>query len=471
MKKTMSGKILAAVSGAVLAVLVFAGTPSVSLAYTQATGIVSADAAKVRKEPSTSSDAVAGLLKGSTVTVTDEVTDSAGMLWYKVTVENSAGYIRSDLLIKASTPTGTATTTADNTQTTAQTTANTKPAATTATPIAETKAYVNYESARVREGASTDHEIVGSVTKNTPVTITGEAKAGSGSKWYQIRYKNQAGNEMTGFVRSDLITVGDPPAQEAAPEEPEPAEGEAAAEETPEGEVTEEGGDAAGEGEEPPEDTQAQEPVPEETVKPDYEMVYTQNNEGTEEWYLYDNINGTRQTLAGLMAAAEAGSKQSEADADQVSTQKIIIIVLAVVAAVLAIAVTLLLFKMKDMYDEDYEDYEDDEDDEEDEDEDDEEDDEDDEEEEVIRVVKKKRTSDVPQQEKTVIRQKTPQTRTGTKENVKPVSVKKVEYDPEEESFEAGSAVVPKSQPKRKAKNFLVDDEFEFEFLNMDDKE
>ena len=36
--------------------------------------------------------------KGSSVTVTDEVTDSAGSKWYKVTFEGNTGYIRSDLL-------------------------------------------------------------------------------------------------------------------------------------------------------------------------------------------------------------------------------------------------------------------------------------------------------------------------------------------------------------------------------------
>ena len=51
------------------------------------------------------------------------------------------------------------------------------------------------------------------------------------------------------------------------------------------------------------------------------------------------------------------------------------------------------------------------------------------------------------------------------------LTVKNVEYIPEEEPFEPGKPVVSKPQPKRKAKNFLIDDdEFEFEFLNMDDR-
>ena len=162
-------------------------------------------------------------------------------MWYKVTVEGSTGYIRSDLLLKAN---PTSSTTSNNTQTT-QTTQNTtssKPAATTVKAIAETKAYVNYDSARVREGASTNHEIVGSAVKNTPVTITGEAKANDGKLWYQVKYNNTSGREVVGFIRSDLLTIGEPPApaetetSEQTPQE-QPAEGD-----TAEGDGSAEGG-------------------------------------------------------------------------------------------------------------------------------------------------------------------------------------------------------------------------------------
>ncbi len=460
MKKTITGKLLAVAAYALLSIAIFIGTPSVSLAYTQTTGIVSADAAKVRKEPTTSSDVVVGLLKGSTVSVTDEVTDSAGTLWYKVTVDNSTGYIRSDLMIKATTSTGTATTSTDST-TTNSTTANStqtesKPAATTATPIAETKAYVSYESARIREGASTEHETLGSATKNTVVTITGEAKASDGKKWYQIKYTTSSGNEVVGFIRADLVTVGDPPAattteteQPATTEE----DTETTGEEDTDAALAEEGGDAAAE--------ETQEPVPEEEeLKPDYEMVYTQNDSGENEWYLYDNINGTRQTLSGLMTAAEAGAAQSESDSDQLATQKIVIIVLAVVAALLAITVTLLLFKIKDLYDDG--DYDEDEDDEEDDDEDDDEEDDDEDEDEDDDEDEE----EPPVRRRSGAKQTKPPLKAVKERTAKePVSkVRKIDYDQEEE--------VPAPAPKKKAKNFLIDDdEFEFEFLNMEDKD
>lgn len=250
MRTTLGRKIVTIMSGIILAAAMFINTPAEVMAYQPTVGIVSAAAAKVRKEPNTSSDVVGSVLKGSSVTVTDEVTDSAGSKWYKVTFEGNTGYIRSDLLIKAtvSTPNTVQTTT----QTVPVITAGSKPAATTATPIAETKAYVNYKSVVVRQGASTDHEVMGSVTENTSVIITGEANGANGRKWYQIRYTNQSGREVIGFVRADLLTVGDPPAAAAAPEAPadEPAEP------APE-EGAEAGAGEGGEGTEAPEGEEA----------------------------------------------------------------------------------------------------------------------------------------------------------------------------------------------------------------------
>ena len=424
MRTTLGRKMVTIMAGILLAAVMFMNIPAEAMAYQPTVGIVSADAAKVRKEPSTSSDVAGSVLKGSSVTVTDEVTDSAGSKWYKVTFEGNTGYIRSDLLIKATVSTP------NNVQTTTQTVqvaaTGSKPAATTATPIAETKAYVNYKSVVVRQGASTDHEVMGSVTENTPVIITGEANGANGRKWYQIRYTNQSGREVIGFVRADLLTVGDPPA--AAPAE-----------------------------------APVEEPAPEEPqAKPDYEMVFTQNDQGVEEWFLYDNINGTRQALSNLQAAAEAGASMGTVDEEELSIQKIIIIALGAAVAILLIVVILLLFKIKDLNDDD----EDDDDDDEDDDDDDDDDEEEDEEEEEKKKPRKKRS--MADNLKAVNNAGSAKI---AKEKEKGITIKNVEYIPEEEPFEPGRSVVSKPQAKRKAKNFLIDDdEFEFEFLNMDDR-
>ena len=130
--------------------------------------------------------------------------------------------------------------------------------------------------------------------------------------------------------------------------------------------------------------------------------------------------------------------------------------------AILAVTVVILLFKIKDAYSDEYED-DDDEDDEDDEDEDD--DDEDEDEEEEVRPRKKSMSDNL----KAV--SNAGSVKVAREKERSSITVKNVEYIPEEEPFEPGKPVVSKPQSKRKAKNFLIDDdEFEFEFLNMDDR-
>lgn len=89
MRISLGRKFFTIISGIVLAVVIFIGVPATSMAYQPTVGIVSAAAAKVRKEPNTSSDVVGSLLKGSSVTITDEVT-----------VQNSQGYTEKPYLEK-----------------------------------------------------------------------------------------------------------------------------------------------------------------------------------------------------------------------------------------------------------------------------------------------------------------------------------------------------------------------------------
>ncbi len=149
-------------------------------------------------------------------------------------------------------------------------------------------------------------------------------------------------------------------------------------------------------------------------------------------------------------------------DEEELSIQKIIIIALGAAVAILLIVVILLLFKIKDLNDDD----EDDDDDDEDDDDDDDDDEEEDEEEEEKKKPRKKRS--MADNLKAVNNAGSAKI---AKEKEKGITIKNVEYIPEEEPFEPGRSVVSKPQAKRKAKNFLIDDdEFEFEFLNMDDR-
>ena len=440
--RKLLGKRLLTVACAMFGAVLLAVVPMDSV-QAQTTGVVSVGSAKVRKEASTGSEVVAGVAQGSVVTIVDEIKDSAGKTWYKVTVENKTGYIRSDLMSKSGGSSSGGSSSA--------------PAATQATPIAATKAYINYESVRVRSGASTSHETKGSIVKNTSVTIVGEAKSSDGKKWYEIEYNNPSGKAAKGFVRADLVTVGEPPAPpqaaEPATEAPEEPAEEVPAE-TPAG-AADESGQMIGEAE-------GGAAAAEEAGKPDYEMVFTANPDGVEEWYLYDNITNTRQTLSGLMEAANLGAQLSQnPEKEAPAWQLYMIIGLAVALLIALIVITLLAFKVRDLCYDDYM-YEDDE-------EIDEEDEEDEEEAEpVYEEVKPLRRAKASVPKANMPKANMPRT-------IMPVTYKS---EPPVEAAEAAPvkrreaepAPAPSPQPRRKTKNFLIeDDEFEFEFLNIDD--
>ncbi len=408
-----------------------------------ASGKVVAETAKIRSEASTGSSVVGSTVKGKTIDIVGAVKDSSGTVWYKVpNGNNTYGYIRSDLVetsddIKveaASTAAATTTTTTE------------KPADTVPTSIGEQAATIAVDSAKIRSGASTSHDPVASLSKGESVTLIGEATDSAGKKWYQIRF-NKNGSSKEGYIRSDLITMGassDGAANtdgsqtdgtdtaEADGSEETPADGENT--EIPEGTDTEE----------------SQEETPAEPEHNDYEVVYND-----ETYWLYDNVNGTMMSVTNLLDVVNQTGADNEALQKQVTTEKIIIIVMAVVLVILIAVVTILIFKLKDAYY--YEDYEDEE--------------EELEEEEPEPPVKKKkkqsRDLDYEEEPVPVKKKRTREREDFYEEEERPVRKK----SRQEADLTAAEEKKPVKKPSRKAQNFLVDDEFEFEFLNMDDKD
>ena len=96
MKKNVV-KMLTTVFAAALMFVCFSTT---SLAYPETEGKITVDTAKVRESADTGSGVTTLLEKGTVVTIIDETTDSAGTVWYKVSVSGVEGYVRSDLLEK-----------------------------------------------------------------------------------------------------------------------------------------------------------------------------------------------------------------------------------------------------------------------------------------------------------------------------------------------------------------------------------
>lgn len=418
-----------------------------------AEGKVTAETAYIRAEANTTSEVIGSTVKGKTVDIVGAVKDASGTVWYKVpNGNNTYGYIRSDLIETSETieiSENTAASTASNNS--GESTA--KPAETVPTPIEEKQAAVSVESAVVRTGASTQHDAIVSLPRGTGVTLVGEASDGS-NKWYQITSEYN-GRTVKGYVRSDLVTIGAPASAgggenngtESNPDGDASGDGNAEGENGGEqaGGETEGGGEGTeGEGSEQPE-------APSEPEHNDYEVVYDD-----ETYWLYDNVNGTMMPVTNLLQVVNQANENSASLQSQIKNGKIIIIVLAVIIVLLVAGVTVLLFKLRDAYyyEEEYEEEEE-------------------EEEAEIPVEPRKK--------------KRPVVEESSEEEVPPTGKKKVRESgaaPEEERPErnrtsqdaelqaAEKKQTGKKPSQRKAQNFLVDDdEFEFEFLNMDDKD
>ncbi len=452
---TEKSSLIKFLSAVVIAVTVFWMTALSSLA---AEGEVIADTAKIRAQANTSSEVIASTVKGKTIDIVGVEQDSSGMKWYKVPVAGGGyGYIRSDLVKTSETLEFDEENTSQS-QTTADTTDTSKPADTVPTAIGEQQAVIQCETnVKIRSGASTSHDVVTSLPNGTAITLIGEANDNAGNKWYQMTCSYN-GRSIEGYVRSDLIAIG-----AANTDNSDGGEGEAVVDgtETSEGENTE-----GTEGETPSE-VQEPETQPEEEHN-DYEIRWAQNKDNEDyDYFLYDNIAGNRMRLSEVMNAVNASDENAQKLQDQVDKEKIIIIVLAVVIVLLFIVITILIFKIRSLY---YEDY-------------DEEDEEEEEEEEELPVRKRSKRKAEEEEEPAPVRKK----KTSSRKEEEPAgreSGRSVSREGERASkprkTSAGEAELraaerkesPKKPAPRKPQNFLVDDdEFEFEFLNMDDKD
>lgn len=204
-------------------------------------------------------------------------------------------------------------------------------------------------SARVRSEASTNSSVVGSLSSGDVMDVTGETTGSEGKIWYQITGEKD-GKAINGYVREDTLEIAET-VQPAAPADP-------------------------------PEETPAETPSDTAPSTNDYDVSYADDGTGTNDWYLNDNINGTRYKVSDLLGAAQTNESNIAEMEKQTGSLRMIIIILAVIVGLLVVAVTVLIFKLKGTYDDGYDEFDDDDDemdDDEDDDMDDDEDDEDDE--------------------------------------------------------------------------------------------
>ena len=274
--------------------------------------VIAANGAKVRKEAATSSEMVASAALNQVVTINSSVQGSDGKTWYQVTVDGVNGYIRSDLV--QTTDGGSA-----------------EPAATSAAPaVQETPADVTVvnpvsatvtggQSVRIRSNASTTSQIVTTAASGLALTVTGQATGSDGKVWYQVNFISN-GSSVDGFIRSDYVNLSGeltPYTEEPqTPESPEPE----APETTPE-----------------PQEQKAYE-----TVLQDGEwyLVVTETNEGYVIQDIFDSMKNNVTEYAKLEK--------------KVKSDKIVIVILVILLVGAGAGAAFLFFKLKDLSDASY---------------------------------------------------------------------------------------------------------------------
>lgn len=444
------------------ALLLLWGNPIVSRA--DAKGVVIPNSVNIRKMPEQGSEVIGSSAAGKEIDIKGQV-ESDGIVWYQVYIDgNTMGYVRADMIERKgdeTIPTVSAAQDNSSTQpadeggeagqeTTSQPTVSEGGAKVDAQEVMDPQYAKTNVQAKVRPDPSTSNPHVDSLTPGTQVVVSGKSEGSDSKTWYYVTFTGGNGSEKTGFIRSDLLDLGELLPVEAPPEE--------APVETPS-------------------------EAPAEPVRNDYELKIETDSEGVETWYLYDNIKGEKEKLQQLLESRSSQSVDDGKKTGSIVKQRVAIVVLAVLSAILAVVVVILAFKLRDVY------YEDDD------------------EEEADERRTSRRESAERDERRTSRREgaqrderRTPR-REGAESGVKRRSAGTGERpagsraeagefrgresrnreDDRQESRrrerevsyredEAAGAVSP--APRRKSKNFLLDDdEFEFEFLNMDDKD
>ena len=273
-------------------------------AAAQAT-VTAPNGAKIRQDASTSSTMVGGAEKGKVLNVLSEVQGSDGYTWYQVQVnDTTTGYIRSDLV--------------EVTGEVAPTEGGEGEGGETAPPVEVSQvnpvsATVFDDLTEIMDTASASGQSLGSVPRETIVTVTGYVDDAENVRWYQAEYAAE-GSTITGFILSEHLVL----AAELTPLGSEPAPG---------SEIT------------PPDDT------------PRYEL---RQKDG--QWLLVDNEEnpGYGYPVDQLFGGLELNKTLYEESEAKVKSQKIIIIVLVFLLVGAVAGIAFLVFKVREMSDSAY---------------------------------------------------------------------------------------------------------------------
>lgn len=349
-----------------LASLLFCMVMSIGMVcYADDEGTVIAKSAVIRASADSNSEKLASLPSGKVIDIVGQTTGSDGMTWYQVYVDsNTKGFIRGDLIkLKDGVKIPAVQSGAGTSSTLQNSNSDSSQAQGTTTPVEARQVTVLSNNTNIRETASTNSKSRAKVNRGMVLTITGETTGTDGKKWYQVSFKYN-NTDVTGFIRSDLVTTDNVPADTATsqitgtenPEEQPP-------ETQPE--------------EQPPEETPAETPadtsqtnnntvipmnvdeVP--YIMPEFEPVslgqdgqeykgyrngkffifYAQKSDGEQGWYLFDSEKSVYQRYPYTVDGTTV-PKGGIGSADM-----ILIIVLVAIIVILVAAVGLLLLKLR----------------------------------------------------------------------------------------------------------------------------
>ena len=281
-----------------------------------ATTTVTADACNVRSEASTSSDSVFSVKRGQKLEVTGSTSADDGYTWYKVSDGGKTGYIRADLV---ETPDGAvegaaSTTSKPAAEPAAAEAGEAQPVEATISSADALTAVVTADTVTVRSGASTSTAKAASAKNGQEVNISGQTTDADGMVWYQISYAD-GDKAVNGYIRSDFLQVTSVKEEEPVVEEP------------------------------------VEEEAPVAPAQPaDYECRFEANADGIEEWFLYDHINGTKQSINNIYAVMKQSQENTVDKSESSGPLKAIIIIMAVIIIGLIAGIVVLVLRSRNHY-------------------------------------------------------------------------------------------------------------------------
>ncbi len=297
---------------AVMMILFCDGTSFISNAAGQAKVIK--DSVNIRKEASTASDKVGSAKNGEVFTINSEVQGGDGYVWYQISGNGISGYIRGNLMEKISSTTDTPT---------VAPTLNPTVEVTDVEPVGG-KVSGSSSAIRVRADASTtdDSNIITRVNSGKDVTVKGYATGKDGNQWYLVMFYGDNGNVVEGFISAGYVTLSGQlvPAKPATP----------------------------------PEDVDTPSDPVVDTPEPEEPKIYDTEEGDDGVWYLLDYTKGEKWDIVKLFDEQKANVSDLIEAKSAVKTQKIIIVILVILLIAAVVLAALLYFKIRDITDDAY---------------------------------------------------------------------------------------------------------------------